>query len=368
MKKRLLITSIVMMLVVAVALSTATYAWFTSNATVSATSISLTAGVNEADALGIGWLGGDAGTSIDAKVSGTLAPMAPATLSGSTKTGATSGNVTFSTKTTKQEDSVIVFNTGDAESVDPITFGNGTVNAFYVKNLSPANTVSKITVTARFTGDATSYALASGAYISTEGTYFTKAANSDAFIPAAPSESDYNATVNDGKSSTYYVATTTANNNLDGNDMIRVAIFKKPNNVGTNSAVDGYTLLGVLGQTATDYTAVSTAYDKNTTYYTRDGAGTTQSPYVYSQVSINAFADGTTYYTATDTAVYGTITGGTAVKTLYNYEVKTSLDLTTNLAPGAQVDIVALVWLDGAMLTDSRQGDIGNVSLEFNAA
>ena len=37
MKKRLLITSIVMMLVVAVALSTATYAWFTSNAGVTVT-------------------------------------------------------------------------------------------------------------------------------------------------------------------------------------------------------------------------------------------------------------------------------------------------------------------------------------------
>ena len=51
MKKRLLITSIVMMLVVAVALSTATYAWFTSNTQVTANHVILTAATMEGDAL-----------------------------------------------------------------------------------------------------------------------------------------------------------------------------------------------------------------------------------------------------------------------------------------------------------------------------
>lgn len=55
MKKRLLITSIVMMLVVAVALSTATYAWFTSSTQVTASSISMTAGTSGSSALGIAW-------------------------------------------------------------------------------------------------------------------------------------------------------------------------------------------------------------------------------------------------------------------------------------------------------------------------
>ena len=55
MKKRLLITSIVMMLVVAVALSTATYAWFTSNDAVTANSVSLTAATSDQSALGIAW-------------------------------------------------------------------------------------------------------------------------------------------------------------------------------------------------------------------------------------------------------------------------------------------------------------------------
>ena len=51
MKKRLLITSIVMMLVVAVALSTATYAWFTSNTTVTADAVLLTASTMAEDAI-----------------------------------------------------------------------------------------------------------------------------------------------------------------------------------------------------------------------------------------------------------------------------------------------------------------------------
>ena len=55
MKKRLLITSIVMMLVVAVALSTATYAWFTSNDQVTANTVSLTAATSTESALGIAW-------------------------------------------------------------------------------------------------------------------------------------------------------------------------------------------------------------------------------------------------------------------------------------------------------------------------
>ena len=53
-----------MMLVVAVALSTATYAWFTQNASVTANSITMTAGTSDTSALGIAWAttSGTAGT------------------------------------------------------------------------------------------------------------------------------------------------------------------------------------------------------------------------------------------------------------------------------------------------------------------
>ena len=75
MKKRLLITSIVMILVVAVALSTATYAWFTSNTTVTANEVTMTAGTSQTTALGIAWAQGasnaDYGTSIDSKTPST---------------------------------------------------------------------------------------------------------------------------------------------------------------------------------------------------------------------------------------------------------------------------------------------------------
>ena len=96
MKKRLLITSIVMMLVVAVALSTATYAWFTSNTQVTASQVSLTAGTSQSTALGIQWSAGTApnfnshyGTSVTAVApstsqAGGFQPAAPVALNGIT--------------------------------------------------------------------------------------------------------------------------------------------------------------------------------------------------------------------------------------------------------------------------------------------
>ena len=81
MKKRLLITSIVMMLVVAVALSTATYAWFTSSDTVSAEAVLLTASTMEGDAILISRSANNTGLSntINLAVAGTdkLYPATP---------------------------------------------------------------------------------------------------------------------------------------------------------------------------------------------------------------------------------------------------------------------------------------------------
>ena len=80
MKKRLLITSIVMMLVVAVALSTATYAWFTSNTTVTVNSLTLTAATMDADAIMISKTANNEGLTnvVDFTTqSGTLYPSTP---------------------------------------------------------------------------------------------------------------------------------------------------------------------------------------------------------------------------------------------------------------------------------------------------
>ena len=81
MKKRLLITSIVMMLVVAVALSTATYAWFTSNATVTANQVVLTAATMNEDAILISHAANNTGLSqeitLTAQGTDTLYPATP---------------------------------------------------------------------------------------------------------------------------------------------------------------------------------------------------------------------------------------------------------------------------------------------------
>ena len=448
MKKRLLITSIVMMLVVAVALSTATYAWFTSNARVDATSMTLKASTSSATALGIGWAGGDAGTSIEANISGTLQPMAPDTLTpGTTKAGAGNGNITFGTATTKQESSVFVFNSDfTTESVTPITYENGTVSAFYVQNLSNANPIGSVTVSAVFgangdniSGKGVTYAAATGDFNSNT-TYYTKDGN--VYTVAEGLDS---ATYNNNASGNYYIATEIEANALDGNDMVRVAIFTKEykpatenydssksyfefsNNAFVAADVSGlsngdslaqkefylldadYTLLGVMGSVATELTYANglTAFAKNTTYYTvvaseaqhfdssaafqavgktlytvsegvytKAASWTNASTDYYtltaSQVAADAeFSNEAKYYTAENTAVYGAsekFGQGDAVKDLDHYtDVTTNLKLTTDLLPQEKVEIIAIVWLDGTMLDDARQNDIGSVSLKFDA-
>ena len=149
MKKRLLITSIVMMLVVAVALSTATYAWFTSNTGVTASMVTLTASTSDSTALGIGWTGGNAGTALEvALTDASIDPMAPESLVANT----TEYDVDFNTATIKNENSVLVFN-DDVTSANPIVFNNGQSGAskkdtFYVKNLSGTNSIDHVTITA----------------------------------------------------------------------------------------------------------------------------------------------------------------------------------------------------------------------------
>ena len=263
MKKRLLITSIVMMLVVAVALSTATYAWFTSNDSVTASTINLTAAVSDDAALGIGWTGSTAGTSITTTASGTLLPMAPADL----VVGTTLDTVDFNSAKIKTVSDVLKFKSVD--SADAQVFDNGLtdsakVETFYVKNLSGTNKISQITITP-----------------------------------------------------TIEVADNNAN---DGTNLVRIAVFKK----------DGsdYKLVGVMaseaGVNAVKGTPVA---DKNSTPVAE---ATDDSPM--------------TNYTATKTSL---TLGG--------------LDVT------AQHDLKILLWMDGQLLDDSKQGYGAKVSFEFTA-
>ncbi len=137
MKKRLLITSIVMMLVVAVALSTATYAWFT---------VTMTAATNEEGALGIGWTTDSLGVSItgDFAPNDSLLPMAPTTY---TVDSTTAAAIEFNTATIKSVGGVMKFG-ANGTSATPYTWTDGAHNSFHVKNLATAGSVTvKVTAT-----------------------------------------------------------------------------------------------------------------------------------------------------------------------------------------------------------------------------
>lgn len=138
-----------MMLVVAVALSTATYAWFTSNASVSATDISLTAATNGDAALGISYQDGNYTTTIaaDSYTTG-LNPMAPATLT--TSGTPTQSTVTFFTSKIKSTSGDMVFITPTSATPHVVEFTSS--DTIYIKNLSTANAISSpIPVTAAIT-------------------------------------------------------------------------------------------------------------------------------------------------------------------------------------------------------------------------
>ena len=147
MKKRLLITSIVMMLVVAVALSTATYAWFTSNASVTASTVTMTAATNDEGALGIGWTTDALGVSITGSFApeDDLLPMAPTTYTVESTTAAT---IAFNTATIKSVGGTMQFG-ADGSSATPYTWNDGSGhNSFHVKNLATAGSVTvKVTAT-----------------------------------------------------------------------------------------------------------------------------------------------------------------------------------------------------------------------------
>ena len=161
MKKRLLITSIVMMLVVAVALSTATYAWFTSNATVSASQVTLTADSASGTALGIGWYGGTTGTSIQtAAPSGSLAPMIPAAINTTQNSETALSAFSFAGSTIYTSGGISMFNAENqtnnvyARTPYTLTQSSASETVFYLENLSGTKDITSITLTATIAGDA----------------------------------------------------------------------------------------------------------------------------------------------------------------------------------------------------------------------
>ena len=320
MKKRLLITSIVMMLVVAVALSTATYAWFTSNANVTASTISMTASTSTAPSLGISWVDGNYGTSITAvgptapdpehEVAGDVfAPACPADL---TK-GTTLSTVEFNTALATPANGGDMVFLANGTATDVYTWRDATHTSFFLKNLSPSNQINTVTMNVNITGD--------------------------------------------------------------GASLIRVGVFKKD---GEN----GYKLLDVIAlEEATTYTVVTGAMDNATTYY-KKYLGKYVAATIGTSDEVTAktadYYDGmtataNTFYTAAtaDTAakaVLGTITANQPVNNMSSLACVTSTVVASNLAAGSNIELVVKVWEDAVALGDAEQGQVASIEISFAAA
>lgn len=327
MKKRLLITSIVMMLVVAVALSTATYAWFTSNASVTSEAVTLTAASNNAASLGIGWTAtGSFGPSITPESPASPATFAPALPNqltvGTTnihKSGEANANeIAFETEFATPNASGDMVFLGDGSSTTPYNWNNGTEQSFFIKNLSPASTISTVTLTATITGDAAA--------------------------------------------------------------LLRVGVFKLDSTSGT------YKLLGVLANT-TDYTytvvttgdsltgANGTYFKKYLGQYVAAVAGTaaqvTEGSADYEQ-NVTTAPAGKFYTRSTETtnhaeAAYGNIAQDASVNAMTTTACVESIVVTTDFAALATEEFKVLVWEDAVALGDTEQGFVGSVALTFTA-
>ena len=307
MKKRLLITSIVMMLVVAVALSTATYAWFTSNSNVKATAITMRAETNSAASIGISWTDSVYGTSIDAVSPGSTTYYAPTAISSLT-TNTKLEDITWSSATIKDVGGNPTFNsdvTTDSSTL-AYTWNDGTGEgknhtSFYIHNGSNANTLSNVTATVTITGDAT--------------------------------------------------------------DFIRVGFFK------FNPSDSKYYLKGVITDAYT-YTAASGTSENGTKYYDLNGEevltgdGTTAIPAsAFTRVARSATTAALGTATA-ETQVSSVITD-TAILTSVSLG-----GLNTDGATGDEMQIKVMVWMDGSALTDataSTEHKLATVALHFDA-
>ena len=315
------------MLVVAVALSTATYAWFTSNATVKANSITMVATTNAAPTIGISWTNGNYGTEITPVITSvsdnaafTFAPVAPASLS---KTGTiTTSDVLFKTAEAYSDGGVYKFVNAGANATVQSAYTwkddvAGTHKSFFVKNLSTANAlVGDLTLSASITGD--------------------------------------------------------------GADLIRIGVFKYNSSAATT---DKYELIEVLANKTAGYTVVAsgTTLAAATQYYkivlgqyVLATAGTSQEvtdgTADYEAGVSTAPAD--TYYTATGsdvhaTAVYGSITADKVVNTMDTYTCAESVNIATNLAAEGVVELRIIAWMDGAALGNDQQEDSVNIVLNF---
>jgi len=290
-----------------VALSTATYAWFTSNASVTASTVTMTANTSSAQALGIGWDGGDASNALTFTGALTVDPMVPTALANDTTSA-----VQFYTSTIKTVDGHAVFNSDGSERI-PFTFNNGLTggdlkSAFYVKNLSTANAVTNVQVQASIASSVATYVKTTDTALDGSKTYYTSdGQQTPSYTEVASGD------LNVANIGTYY-------EKFEATDLIRVAVFKR-----ATAGSGDYILQGVLSNTVGDKAC-------NGTITAGKSAETT----------------GTGALDFTKTTVDYIDLGG--------------------LASLAQMDLVVKVWLDGYEFNDDFAGAAATVGLTFYAA
>ena len=318
MKKRLLITSIVMMLVVAVALSTATYAWFTANTTVKASSISITAGTSLSSALGIAWnksseeaftpaFNNDYGTyvvAVDASTSqsGGFQPAAPAALTNAEPTFHTAFiNAQGLFKTTPGATATDVYRFANAESGT-----QGFSDLIHIANLAQNGTIS-VTVSAEITPALVAVDPEGETVDTTNYNYY----DANKILIDEPT-----GTVTTGYKASKNIADTAV-------DLVRIAIFEVATTGEAPNTTTTYTYKGLLSNTAAT--------------------------------------------PGTNNTAVGTITAGNSAAALVS---TTGAESTATVALGnlgAQEDkaYAIYVWLDGALFDEARGGQTANVSLTF---
>ena len=333
MKKRLLITSIVMMLVVAVALSTATYAWFTSNANVQATAVTFTAATNTEDSIAIAWTGNDnPGTILTAGTAGTsMRPMVPETLTDHETTSAvvfktgklyTSAGVPTFKDVTSTDVAAVIWATNDNGAASPVA-----ADSFYIKNNSTANVVTNIKVTATITPNyiaCTNGELAAAGY-----TYYSRTGTGTDQDPYVYTQE----TVTAGTTVVSDFFKTCAST-------VRVAVFTRDlTELGTTDTSSNFLLRGVFASTASADTYLATAQFAN------DLSQTT-----YASTAANKRSG--TVTAADGSASFNLCYDGGTAHTLKAQGI---------------VEVKVLVWMDGEALTDNTQGAAADVALGFAA-
>ena len=323
MKKRLLITSIVMMLVVAVALSTATYAWFTSNSYVSASTISLTAATNDADAIAIKWDTGTYGTAITTTKAYTdLVPVIPNALAVNITTlDGASNAISFQTAQIYTDNSISKFK--EVGSADAVAFASNTTDdpaskdLFFVQNSSTANVVTNLKITATLTP--TLLACNSGELAVAGYTYYNSNDATDV-METQPNLGDdvtgkYKATV----------------------ELVRIAVFTRDlTAAGSDDTTSDFILRGVLANSASSTYFGTIANDDSQTAFAASTA---------------PFASNTITATAAATGFNICYDGGSA----------------HTLAAQGVVAVKVIMWLDGEALNDNTQGAIASVALKVEA-